>query len=271
MHPAEEPLQLGRWTFRSRLFLGTGKYSSPEEMVRCHEASGTECVTVAVRRVDLADRSSANFLNHIDRNRYVLLPNTAGCYAAEDAIRTARLAREALETELIKLEVLADPKTLLPEPVETLEAARVLVREGFTVLCYTSDDPVMARRLEDLGVTSVMPAGSPIGSGQGLLNPNAIRIILETTRLPIIIDAGVGTASDVTLAMELGVDGVLLNTGVAQARDPVCMAMAMRDAWIAGRRAHFAGRIPKKLYANASSPLEGLIEPMRRGREAAAE
>ncbi|MEE9393638.1 MAG: thiazole synthase [Planctomycetota bacterium] len=259
MHAAEEPLQIGRFQFKSRLFLGTGKYRTNEEMVASLQASGTECVTLAVRRVDLSDRSSANFLTHIDLERYTLLPNTAGCFSAEDAVRTARLAREALDTELIKLEVLADPKTLLPEPIETLAATKTLVDEGFTVLAYTSDDPIMARRLADLGVASVMPAGSPIGSGQGVLNPNNIRIILETVDLPIIVDAGIGTASDAALAMELGVAGVLLNTAVASAQDPVCMAMAMKDATTAGRRAFFAGRMPKKLYANASSPVDGVI------------
>ncbi|HGY92818.1 MAG TPA: thiazole synthase [Planctomycetes bacterium] len=267
MHVADAPLKLGKHTFRSRLFLGTGKYATPELMVKCLEASETECVTLAVRRVDLGDRSSANFVNHIDRERYTLLPNTAGCFTAEDAVRTARLAREALETDLVKLEVLADQRTLLPEPIETLKAAQTLVDEGFTVLCYTSDDPVMARRLANLGVASVMPAGSPIGSGQGVLNPNAIRIILEMVEVPVIVDAGVGTASDVALAMELGVDGVLLNTGVACAADPLRMAVAMKHACIAGRQAAFAGRIPKKLYANASSPTEGLIEPAERSAE----
>ncbi len=259
MHPADAPLTLGRHTFKSRLFLGTGKYATNRQMVDCLEASGTDCVTVAVRRVDLGDKSDASFLNHIDLDRYKLLPNTAGCYTKEDALRTARLSREALDCDLVKLEVLADEKTLLPEPIETLAAAEILVKEGFTVLAYTSDDPIMARRLAEVGVASVMPAGSPIGSGQGVLNPNNIRIILETVDVPIIIDAGVGTASDVTLAMELGVAGILLNTGVALAQDPLSMAIAMKHALIAGRRAHFAGRIPKKLYANASSPLEGHI------------
>ncbi|MFT7620185.1 MAG: thiazole synthase [Planctomycetota bacterium] len=264
MHPAEKPLTIGEHSFNSRLFLGTGKYQTNELMVDCLEASGTELVTVAVRRVDLSDKSDASFLNHIDLEKYKLLPNTAGCYTAKDALRTARLAREALDCDLIKLEVLADEKTLLPEPIHTLEAAEILVKEGFTVMVYTSDDPILARRLADVGVASVMPAGSPIGSGQGVLNPNNIRIILETIDLPIIIDAGVGTASDAAFAMELGVDGVLLNTAVAGARDPLCMAQAMRDAVIAGRRAAFAGRIPKKLYAHASSPMDGLMKPSAR-------
>lgn len=261
MHRAEEPLLIGRHSFSSRLFLGSGKYATNRLMVDCLEASGTECVTVAVRRVDLNDRSDASFLNHIDLDRYQLLPNTAGCYTKEDALRTARLSREALDCDLVKLEVLADERTLLPEPIETLAAAEILVKEGFTVMAYTSDDPIMARRLADVGVASVMPAGSPIGSGQGILNPNNIRIILETVDLPIIIDAGIGTASDVTLAMELGAAGVLLNTAVALADDPLGMAIAMKHACLAGRRAHFAGRIPKKLYANASSPMAGRIAP----------
>ena len=263
MHAADEPLKIGRHTFASRLLLGTGKYATNELMVECLEASGTDCVTVAVRRVDLNDDTDASFLNHIDTGRYKILPNTAGCYTADDAVRTARLAREALDTDLVKLEVLSDEKMLLPEPLATLEAAKTLVDEGFTVMVYTSDDPAMAKRLEDVGVASVMPAGSPIGSGQGVLNPNNIRIILETVDLPIIVDAGVGTASDVVLAMELGVDGILLNTGVASAADPLLMAKAMADACRAGRYAAFAGRIPRKLYANASSPVDGLIAPAR--------
>lgn len=257
----DEPLVLGGHHFDSRLMLGTGKYCDNETMTACHEVSGCQVVTVAVRRVDLGDSSGESILHHIPTDRYTILPNTAGCYCADDAIRTAHLAREALETDLLKLEVLADPQTLLPDPVQTLEAAQVLVKEGFTILAYTSDDPIMARKLAETGVASVMPAGSPIGSGQGVLNPNAIRIILETVEIPIIIDAGVGTASDVTLAMELGVDGVLLNTGVAMAKDPVRMARAMRDACRAGRDAFLAGRIEKKLYANASSPSDGLITP----------
>lgn len=259
----DTPLQVGKHTFASRLFVGTGKYAGFELMRECLEASGTECVTVAVRRVKLDGPPSENLMSFID-GRYTILPNTAGCFSAADAIRTAHLSREALGTELVKLEVLADPKTLLPEPVGTLEACRELVKDGFTVLVYTSDDPVMARRLAELGVASVMPAGSPIGSGQGVLNPNNIRIILETVRpefkIPIIVDAGVGTASDVSIAMELGADGVLLNTGIAHAHDPLRMALAMKLACESGRLAHLAGRIPRKLYANASSPMEGRIE-----------
>ena len=227
----------------------------------CLEASGTQCVTVAVRRVNLSDRSSESLLNYIDCNRYTILPNTAGCFTADDAIRYARLSREVLDTDLVKLEVLADERTLLPDPLQTLLATEKLVKEGFTVLCYTSDDPIMARRLEEAGATSVMPAGSPIGSGQGVLNPNNLRIILEQAKVPIICDAGVGTASDVAIAMELGCEGVLLNTGIASASDPLRMAHAMRQACSAGRLAYLAGRIPKKLYANASSPLDGRIAP----------
>jgi thiazole synthase len=253
------PLIVGDYTFESRLFLGTGKYSSNQIMREAHIASGCDCVTVAVRRVDFEDRSDEAFFNHIDLDRYKILPNTAGCFNAVDAVRTLHLAREALGEGLVKLEVLADERTLLPDPIETLAAAETLVADGFTVLVYTSDDPIMARRLAEIGVAAVMPAGSPIGSGQGVLNPNNIRIIRETVDVPIIIDAGVGTASDVTLAMELGVDGILLNTGVALAKDPVLMARAMGLACVSGRAAYLAGRMPKKLYAQASSPTEGLI------------
>lgn len=253
------PLQVGGHTFGSRLFVGTGKYATFELMRDCLEASGTQCVTVAVRRVNLTDRSAGSLLDFIDRAKVIILPNTAGCFSAADAMRYARLSREVLQTDLVKLEVLADEQTLLPEPVQTLRAAEQLVGEGFTVLCYTSDDPVLALQLEKVGVASVMPAGSPIGSGQGVLNPNNLRIILERASVPIICDAGVGTASDVSIAMELGCDGVLLNTGIAHAADPLRMAHAMKHACIAGRLAHLAGRIPKKLYATASSPTQGRI------------
>jgi thiazole synthase len=256
--PWDEPLQLGRYTFKSRLFVGTGKYSSFELMRDCLEASGTDCVTVAVRRVNLAAKGES-LLDFIDRSKFTILPNTAGCFSAEDALRTARLAREVLGTTLVKLEVLADERTLLPDPPATLEATTVLVKEGFDVLCYTSDDPVMARKLADAGALCVMPAGSPIGSGQGVLNPNNLRIILEEARTPIICDAGVGTASDVSIAMELGCAGVLLNTAIAHATDPLKMARAMRFACDAGRLAFLAGRISRRLYANASSPMEGRI------------
>ena len=258
---------LGKRTLRSRLFLGTGKYPSLEIMREALDASGCQVVTVAVRRVEIGQKDAARILDYIDQKRYIVLPNTAGCFSAEDAIRSARLAREGLGVDWVKLEVLADKKTLLPDPIGTLEATRVLVKEGFEVLCYSTDDPVMARRLEDAGVTSVMPAGSPIGSGQGVLNPNNIRIILETVKCPVIVDAGVGTASDVCFAMELGADGVLLNTGVALAKDPVAMARAMGQACDAGYFAARSGRIPRKLYATASSPWEGMIEPVKRPGE----
>jgi thiazole synthase len=251
---AEDILKIGKRAFRSRLLVGTGKYASTEAMKLALEASGAEIITVAVRRLDLADRPGETLLDHIDRSKYTLLPNTAGCFNADEAIRTARLGREAGMSDMVKLEVLGDERTLLPDPVETLKAAEVLVKEGFTVLVYTSDDPIIARKLQDLGVASVMPAGSPIGSGQGVLNPNNIRIIMEFAAVPIIVDAGVGTASDVARAMELGVDGMLVNTGIAQAKDPVAMARAMKLAVEAGRLAFQAGRIPRRLYAKASSP-----------------
>ncbi|MER3416816.1 MAG: thiamine biosynthesis protein ThiS [Gemmataceae bacterium] len=268
--PLDRPYRIGQRFFRSRLIVGTGKYASYELMRDCLAASGCEIVTVAVRRERLYDRQGRNILDFLDLGRYTILPNTAGCYSAADAIRHARLGREILEglgnpgAGWVKLECLGDPKTLLPDPVATLEATRELVRDGFEVLVYTSDDPVVARLLKQAGAISVMPAGSPIGSGQGILNPNNIRIILEYLKAddpeyPVIVDAGVGTASDVTVAMELGCDAVLLNTGIAQARDPLRMAHAMRLACEAGRLAYLAGRIPKKLYATASSPLEGLI------------
>lgn len=245
-------LKFGKYEFSSRLFVGTGKYATLSLMAEALEASGTELVTVAVRRANLGTKES--LLDYIDQNKYTILPNTAGCYSAEDAIRTALLAREAGLSDMVKLEVLGDKNTLLPDPIGTLEAAKALVKEGFTVLVYTSDDPIIAKRLEDIGVASVMPAGAPIGSGQGILNKNNIRIILETLTVPVIVDAGVGTASDVTIAMELGSAGVLLNTGIALAKDPVKMAEAMKLACESGRLAYLAGRIPKKLYANASSP-----------------
>ncbi len=260
---ADPELVLGQHAFRSRLFVGTGKYATLELMERALLASGTQCVTVAVRRVELG-KGQPSLLDHVDRARFTILPNTAGCFDAGSAIRTAELAREILGTNLVKLEVLGDPKTLLPDPLGTLEATRELVRQGFDVLVYTSDDPRLAVRLEEAGATAVMPAGSPIGSGQGIWNPNAIRIILELVSVPVIVDAGVGTASDVTLAMELGIDGVLLNTGIALARDPLRMAVAMRDACAAGRNAFLAGRIGTRLYASASSPVDGLIVPASR-------
>ena len=245
-------LKIGSYEFSSRLFVGTGKYDTMQLMADALDASGTEVVTVAVRRAKLGTNES--LLDYIDQKRYTILPNTAGCYSAEEAIRTARLGREAGLSDLVKLEVLGDKNTLLPDPFGTLEATKELVNEGFTVLVYTSDDPIAAKRLEDAGAASVMPAGAPIGSGQGILNKNNIRIIMETLTVPIIVDAGVGTASDVTVAMELGCDGVLLNTGVASAKYPILMANAMKLACESGRLAFLAGRIPRKLYANASSP-----------------
>jgi thiazole synthase len=267
---SETELTIGTHTLRSRLIVGTGKYASYPQMQEALVRSGTECITVAVRRERLIDAQGNNLLDFIDTDRYTLLPNTAGCFNVEDAVRVARLGREILEglenpgADWVKLEVLSDTKTLLPDPVATIDATERLVADGFQVLCYSTDDPVVARRLKEAGATSVMPAGSPIGSGQGVLNPNNIRICLEYLKegdpdYPVIVDAGVGTASDVTVAMELGVDGVLLNTGIAHARDPLAMADAMRLGVEAGRLAYLAGRIPKKLYATASSPEEGVI------------
>ena len=274
-----DTFQLGSHTFRSRLIVGTGKYASYEQMQEALALSGTECITVAVRRERLVDKSGRNILDFVDLKRYILLPNTAGCFNAEDAIRTARLGREILlglenpGADWVKLEVLGDTRTLLPDPIATLQATEKLVAEGFQVLCYTSDDPVAARRLKEAGATSVMPAGSPIGSGQGILNANNLRICLEYLKendptYPVIVDAGVGTASDVTVAMELGVDAVLLNTGIAHARDPLGMARAMQAGVEAGRLAYLAGRIPKRLYATASSPTEGVIATRLRNAHA---
>jgi thiazole synthase len=267
---ASDSLKIGSHTFASRLIVGTGKYASYESMSEALAISGTECITVAVRRERLVDAAGRNILDFIDSARYTILPNTAGCFTAEDAIRVARLGREILSqlgnpgADWVKLEVLGDTKTLLPDPIATLAATEKLVADGFQVLVYTSDDPVTAKRLKAAGATSVMPAGSPIGSGQGVLNPNAIRICLEYLKdgdptYPVIVDAGVGTASDVTVAMELGVDGVLLNTGIAHAKCPMKMARAMRLGVEAGRLAYLSGRIPKKLYATASSPTDGTI------------
>jgi thiazole synthase len=245
--------------FGSRLILGTGKYADFETMQAAHEASGTEMVTVAVRRIDIHDRGKASLLGHIDTRKIMLLPNTAGCYSAEDAIRYARLGREAGLSDFVKLEVIGDEKTLFPDNEALLQATRVLVQEGFIVLPYTNDDPVVCKKLEQAGAAAVMPLGAPIGSGLGIQNPNNIRIILETVSVPVIVDAGVGTASDAAIAMELGAAGVLMNTGVAGAKDPVRMARAMRLAVEAGRLACEAGRIPKKRYASASSPVEGML------------
>jgi thiazole synthase len=265
-----ESFEVGGHVFQSRLIVGTGKYESFDQMRKALELSGADCVTVAVRRERLYDGAGKNILDYIDLDRYTLLPNTAGCFNAKDAVRTARLGREILlglenpGADWVKLEVLGDTKTLLPDPIETLAATEQLVAEGFHVLCYTNDDPVTARRLKAAGATAVMPAGSPIGSGQGVLNANNLRICLEYLKeddptYPVIIDAGVGTASDVTIAMELGVDAVLLNTGIAHARDPLGMARAMKAACEAGRWAYLSGRIPKRLYATASSPEDGVI------------
>ena len=268
--PQQDPLRLGTHTLQSRLIVGTGKYETALEMRQALELSGADCITVAVRRERLHDSEGNNLLDFIDPARYTLLPNTAGCYTAGEAVRVARMGREILRSlenpgaDWVKLEVLGDSKTLLPDPIATLEATERLVEDGFQVLCYTSDDPVVARRLKQAGATSVMPAGSPIGSGQGILNANNLRICLEVLKdgdpdYPVIVDAGVGTASDVATAMELGVDGVLLNTAIAHARDPLLMARAMRAGVQAGRWAYLAGRIPKRLYATASSPEEGLV------------
>jgi thiazole synthase len=246
-------------TFSSRLIVGTGKYSSPSVMVRAHEASGAEMVTVAVRRVNISDRSKESLLDYIDTAKYVLLPNTAGCHTADDAVRTARLGREAGLSNWVKLEVIGDERTLYPDNEELVKATHILVRDGFVVLPYTTDDVVVCRKLEDAGAAVVMPLGAPIGSGLGIQNPNNIRIIREFAHVPLIVDAGVGTASDAALAMELGADAVLMNTAIAGARDPIAMAEAMKLAVQAGRLAYLAGRIPRKMYATASSPVEGLV------------
>ena len=246
--------------FRSRLILGSGKYSSFELMAKSLEASGTEMVTVAVRRVNLTDRSKESLLDHVDARKYHILPNTAGCYSAEEAVRTAMLAREVLDNNWIKLEVIGDEKTLFPDNQGLLEATRELVKEGFIVLPYFNDDLIVARRLIDAGAAAVMPLAAPIGSGLGIQNFTNLKILREQIReVPLIVDAGVGTASDAALAMEIGVDGILMNTGIAGARDPLAMAEAMNLAVRSGRLAYLAGRIPKKLYASASSPPEGMV------------
>jgi thiazole synthase len=245
--------------FRSRLIVGTGKYKSGQETARAIEASGAEMVTVAVRRVNL-DRTKESLLDFIDPKRYFLLPNTAGCYTADEAVRAARLGREVGLSDWIKVEVIGDQTTLYPDVQATIEATRILVKEGFTALPYTSDDVVAAKRLLDAGASAVMPLGAPIGSGLGIQNPASLRILREMiTEVPLIVDAGVGTASDATIALELGYDGVLMNTGIAGAEDPVLMAEAMKNAVVAGRQAYLAGRMPRKLYATASSPLEGVV------------
>jgi thiazole synthase len=255
----DTPFIVAGRTFRSRLIVGTGKYPSFPVMAQAHEASGAEMVTVAVRRVNLSDRSRESLLDYIDTERIFILPNTAACYTADEAVRTARLGREAGLSNWVKLEVIGDEKTLFPDNEALLEATRVLVKEGFVVLPYTNDDPVVCRKLEDAGAAAVMPLGAPIGSGLGIQNVNNIRIIREFSRVPVIVDAGVGTASDAALAMELGADAVLMNTAIAGAQEPVTMATAMKHAVIAGRLAYLSGRIPRKAYATASSPIEGVV------------
>jgi thiazole synthase len=253
-------LRIAGREFHSRLIIGTGKYKSFQEMARAHEASGAEMVTVAVRRVNLTDRSKESLLDYVDRKKFFILPNTAGCYTGDEAIRTARLAREVGLSNWIKLEVIGDEKTLFPDNFELVRATEILVKEGFVVLPYTNDDLLAARRLIDAGASAVMPLGAPIGSGLGVQNATNIRILREMiSSVPLIVDAGVGTASDATIAMELGADAVLMNTGIAGARDPILMAQAMKHAVIAGRQAYLAGRMQKKLYAAASSPLEGVV------------
>jgi thiazole synthase len=245
--------------FGSRLIIGTGKYKTYAENARAADAAGAEIVTVAVRRVNLIDRNQPMLVDFLDPKKFTYLPNTAGCFTAEDAIRTLRLAREAGGWSLVKLEVLSDQKTLYPDMEETLKAAKLLIKDGFEVMVYCSDDPVYAKKLEDAGCAAIMPLGSLIGSGLGILNPVNIRLIVEQSSVPVIVDAGVGVASDAAIAMELGCDGVLMNTAIAEAKDPILMASAMRHAVIAGREAYLAGRMPKKRYADPSSPLAGLI------------
>ncbi|MDA8743619.1 thiazole synthase [Rubripirellula amarantea] len=275
----DSPLTIGTHTLQSRMIVGTGRYDTMEQMRDSLDASGADCVTVAVRRERLYDRDGKNILDFLDLDRYTLLPNTAGCYTAADAVRAAKLGREILKTlgnpgaDWVKLEVLGDSRTLLPDPTETLHACQTLADAGFQVLCYTSDCPVTAQKLKAAGAASVMPAGSPIGSGQGLLNKNNLQIILEYLKeddpdYPVIIDAGVGTASDISEAFELGADGVLLNTAIAHAKDPIRMARAMKYASLAGRDAFLSGRIPKRLYGTASSPAEGVISTRPYGSQA---
>ncbi len=256
---SDDKLIIAGKAYISRLIVGTGKYASYAQNAEAAEAAGAEIVTVALRRVNVADKGSDRLIDHVDPKRFTYLPNTAGCYTADDAVRTLRLAREAGGWNLVKLEVLADQKTLYPDMEETLVAAKALIKDGFDVMVYCSDDPVYARKLEDAGCCAIMPLGSLIGSGLGIQNPVNIRLIVEQCKVPVIVDAGVGTASDATIAMELGVDGVLMNTALAAAKDPIRMARAMKHAVIAGRESYLAGRMPKKRYADPSSPLGGLI------------
>jgi thiazole synthase len=257
--PASDKLVIAGKAYTSRLIVGTGKYANYAQNAEAAEAAGAEIVTVALRRVNVMDKSSDRLVDHLDPKMFTYLPNTAGCYTADEAVRTLRLAREAGGWSLVKLEVLADQKTLYPDMEETLVAAKALIADGFDVMVYCSDDPVYARKLEDVGCCAIMPLGSLIGSGLGVQNPVNIRLIVEQARVPVIVDAGVGTASDAAIAMELGVDGVLMNTAIAAAKDPIRMARAMKHAVIAGREAYLAGRMPKKRYADPSSPLGGLI------------
>src|SRR5512142_1406191 len=255
----DDLLRIGPHTFKSRLFVGTGKYANVEQTRLAIDASGAEVVTVALRRVDLKDRSAGSMMELVTSGRFKVLPNTAGCFTADDAVRTLRLARELGIADLVKLEVIGDAKTLYPDNEQTLEAAKILVKEGFTVLPYCIDDPIVCRKLEEIGCAAVMPLAAPIGSGLGIRNPHNLQIILEQAKVPVIVDAGVGTASDAAVALELGCDGVLMNTAIALAKDPLLMAVAMKEGVSAGRKAFLAGRMPKKLYANASSPTVGLI------------
>lgn len=255
-----ETLTIAGIDFKSRLWVGTGKYKNFEETKKAIEASGADVVTVAVRRVNITDKGKENLLDYISPKEYKILPNTAGCYTADDAVRTARLARAAGVSDMVKLEVIGDPRTLFPDTAGLLEAAKILVKEGFIVFPYTNDDPIVAKKLEDIGCPAVMPLAAPIGSGLGIRNPFNIRIIMETVKIPIIVDAGVGTASDAAIAMEMGCDAVLMNTAIASAAEPILMAEAMNYAVKAGRLAFLAGRMPKRLYAQASSPIEGMIE-----------
>lgn len=256
---AEDTFEVAGRTFSSRLIIGTGKYETYAQNAAAADAAGAEMVTVAVRRVNLTDASQPMLVDYVSPETYTFLPNTAGCFTGEDAVRTLRLAREAGGWDLVKLEVLSDKKTLYPDMIETLRALELLIKDGFDVMVYCSDDPVMARRLEEAGAAAIMPLGAPIGSGLGIQNKVNIRLIVEQAKVPVVVDAGVGTASDATIAMELGCDAVLMNTAIAEAKDPIRMAKAMKHAVIAGRDAYLAGRMPRKLYADPSSPLGGLI------------